>query len=51
MKLLTKYPWISWLGLVVLVYVSAEMFYKGVFDPNRGILAYINSMGGVPGIG
>lgn len=49
MKLLTRYPWISWLGLVVLVYVSIEMLYKGIFDPERGILAYINAMGGVPG--
>lgn len=45
MKLLTKYPWISWAGLVVLVYVAAEMLYKGVFDPGRGILAYINGTG------
>lgn len=49
MKLLTRYPWISWLGLVVLVWVAVEMFYKGVFDPERGILAYLNAMGGVPG--
>ncbi len=37
MKLLTNYPWISWLGLFVLVYVAAEMFYRGVFDINQGI--------------
>lgn len=49
MKLLTRYPWISWLGLVVLIWVALEMFYKGVFDPDRGILAYLNTMGGVPG--
>lgn len=42
MKLLTKYPWISWLGLVVLLYVSAEMFYRGVFDPETGVLSYAN---------
>ena len=50
MRLLTRYPWISWLGLVVLVYVSAEMLYKGVFDPERGILAYLGITGGVPGV-
>ncbi len=50
MKLLTRYPWISWLGLFVLTYVAAEMFYKGVFDPERGILAYISANGGVPGL-
>ena len=49
MKLLTRYPWISWLGLFVLIWVALEMFYKGVFDPDRGILAYLNAMGGVQG--
>jgi len=44
MKLLTKYPWISWLGLFVLIYVAAEMFYRGVFDPTHGILAFINGV-------
>jgi len=37
MKLLTKYPWISWVGLLVLVYVAAEMFYRGVFDASTGV--------------
>lgn len=50
MKLLSRYPWISWAGLIVLIYVAAEMLYKGVFDPTRGILAYINGTGGVPGL-
>jgi len=45
MKLLASYPWISWLGLVVLVYVACEMFYKGVFDDGRGVLAYMNGTG------
>jgi len=40
MKLLTRYPWISWLGLVVLIYVSLEMLYRGLFDPQSGLLAY-----------
>ncbi len=38
MKLLTKYPWISWLGLVVLLYVAGEMMYRGLLDPSYGIL-------------
>lgn len=37
MKVLTLYPWISWLGLVVLLYVACEMFYRGVFDMNQGV--------------
>jgi YjbE family integral membrane protein len=37
MKLLTRYPWISWLGLVVLVYVAGEMMYRGFFDIHSGV--------------
>ena len=49
MKLLTRYPWISWAGLAILIYVAGEMLYKGVFDPERGILAYLAGTGVVPG--
>ena len=45
MKLLTRYPWISWAGLLVLLYVSAEMLYRGIFDPARGIIAYLVGQG------
>ena len=45
MKLLTRYPWISWAGLIVLLYVSAEMFYRGVFGETNGILAYLAAKG------
>ena len=37
MKLLASYPWISWLGLIVLVYVAGEMMYRGFFDATYGI--------------
>jgi len=37
MKLLTKYPWISWLGLAVLIYVAVEMFLRGFFDVDLGV--------------
>jgi YjbE family integral membrane protein len=46
MKLLTKYPWISWVGLLVLVYVACEMFYRGVFDINLGIGPYLGLIEG-----
>jgi YjbE family integral membrane protein len=42
MKLLTRYPWISWAGLIVLIYVACEMFYRGIWDPANGILAFLN---------
>jgi YjbE family integral membrane protein len=37
MKLLTKFPWISWLGLIILLYVAGEMLYRGFFDIHSGI--------------
>lgn len=37
MKLLTRYPWISWAGLVVLIYVAGEMLFRGVFDMHHGV--------------
>ncbi|MDD9908404.1 MAG: YjbE family putative metal transport protein [Ahrensia sp.] len=51
MHLLTRYPVISWIGLIVLIWVAVEMLYKGVFDPDRGILAWLNATGGaVPAV-
>lgn len=37
MKVLTRYPWISWLGLAVLIYVAGEMLFRGIFDINQGV--------------
>ena len=37
MKLLASYPWISWLGLIVLIYVAGDMAYRGFFDISHGI--------------
>lgn len=45
MKLLTRYPWISWLGLFVLMYVAAEMLYKGIFRETVGILPFLRASG------
>ena len=50
MKLLARYPWISWLGLIVLIYVAAEMFYRGIFSESNGILAYLRSAGLIGGV-
>jgi YjbE family integral membrane protein len=46
MKLLTQYPWISWVGLIVLVYVAVEMFYRGSFDSNSGVLPMLGLIEG-----
>ena len=37
MKLLARYPMISWLGLIVLLYVAFEMLYRGVMGCETGI--------------
>ena len=37
MKLLATYPWISWVGLVVLLYVAFEMLYRGVTNCETGV--------------
>lgn len=37
MRLLTKYPLISWAGLIVLIYVAGHMLFRGVFDMETGI--------------
>lgn len=37
MHILASYPWISWLGLFVLIYVAGEMLFRGFFDVSYGI--------------
>jgi YjbE family integral membrane protein len=44
MHVLTRYHWISWLGLVVLIYVAIEMLYRGFFDPTNGVLTFIGGV-------
>ena len=41
MNLLAKYPWISWLGLFVLMYVAFEMLFRGVFQCDTGVLSIL----------
>jgi len=37
MKLLARYPWISWIGLIVLLYVAFEMLYRGITNCETGV--------------
>lgn len=37
MHIMTKYPWISWLGLVILVYVAGDMLFRGFVDIDTGV--------------
>jgi len=37
-RLLNKHRWIAYVGLVVILYVSLEMIYRGVLE----VMPYIN---------
>lgn len=41
MQVLTRYPWISWLGLFVLIWVATEMFVRGIFEEEHGIIRWM----------
>ena len=47
MKLLTRFPWISWLGLTVLVYVAGGMLARGTLDNKVGVLPMMGVIEGV----
>ncbi|MDE0211462.1 MAG: YjbE family putative metal transport protein [Boseongicola sp.] len=47
MKILARYQWISWVGLLVLVYVAGEMLFRGVFDMNYGVGPMLGLMEGM----
>jgi YjbE family integral membrane protein len=38
-KLLARYPWITWLGLAVVLYVALEMIWRGVGEVTRAVAA------------
>ncbi len=47
MKLLTRFPVISWVGLAVLIYVSGEMLVRGTIDEQVGLLPVMGVIEGV----
>ena len=47
MKLLARYPVISWLGLAVLLWVALDMLWRGTTDPVYGIGPMIGLGGGI----
>ena len=48
MHIMTKFPWISWLGLAVLIYVAVEMLYRGFVDIETGVGPMLGLMEGWP---
>lgn len=48
MHVLARYPWISWLGLIVLIYVALDMLYRGTVDIDYGVGPILGLMEGWP---
>src|SRR5215210_2981952 len=40
-RLVQRYPWIGWAGLVMILYVACRMVYDGIVDEQYGILRLI----------
>ena len=40
-RLVQRYKWIAWIGLLMILYVSCRMIYDGVVDEHYGILHLI----------
>jgi YjbE family integral membrane protein len=40
-RFITRYPWIAYIGLVVILYVAGSMIYNGLLDRDVGVLKYI----------
>ena len=40
-RMLERYRWIAWIGLMVVLYVAGKMIYEGFVDHNVGLLQYI----------
>ncbi len=43
-KLVQKYHWIAWIGLVVILYVASKMIWEGWHDPVHGVGHYVLAM-------
>jgi YjbE family integral membrane protein len=37
-KLVQRYQWIAWIGLVIILWVAGHMVWDGLYDPELGIL-------------
>jgi YjbE family integral membrane protein len=40
-KLVQRYHWIAWGGLLIILYVACKMIYEGIVDQHYGILHFI----------
>ena len=40
-RLIGRYPWIAYIGLVVILYVAGSMIWHGMVDPEIGVAKYL----------
>jgi YjbE family integral membrane protein len=40
-KLVQRYHWIAWIGLVIILYVASKMVWDGWHDPHHGVAPYV----------
>lgn len=40
-RLIGRYHWIGYIGLVMILYVAGSMIWQGVFDPEVGVMRFV----------
>ena len=40
-RVIERYRWIAYVGLLVILYVAGKMIYEGLVDPSTGLLPYL----------
>ena len=41
-KILAKFPWIMWIGLLIILFVALEMIFRGGFEVSCNMLSTLN---------
>lgn len=49
-RLIDRYRWIAWIGLVVILWVAVAMLHDGLVDPRLGVLPVLGIHVDLPGI-
>lgn len=40
-RVIERYRWIAWLGVVVILWVALSMIYQGFVDPKVGVIQFV----------
>lgn len=41
-RVIERYRWIAWIGLLVIVYVAGKMIYEGLYAHDTGLIPYLS---------